>query len=99
MGLGWAPGLTPSSQAANFRSEEMLSCSSLTLTVHWGREGQSRKTCRCLLKRGEVTTREQAPQEKVRLLSSGLRSSLSLPHRSHTGHEKAVLSSTATTEP
>lgn len=46
----------------------MLSCSSLTLTVHWGREGQSRKTCRCLLKRGEVTTREQAPQEKVRLL-------------------------------
>ena len=28
MGLGWAPGLTPSSQAANFWSEEMLSCSS-----------------------------------------------------------------------
>lgn len=32
-------------------------------------------------------------------LSAGLRSSLSLPHRSHTGHEQAVLSSTATTVP
>lgn len=32
-------------------------------------------------------------------LSAGLRPSLSLPHRSHTGHEQAVLSSTATTVP
>ena len=32
-------------------------------------------------------------------LSARLRSSLSLPHRSHTGHEQAVLSSTATTVP
>lgn len=40
----------------------------LTLTVHWGREGQSRKTWRCLFRRGQVTTRQQAAQEKVPLL-------------------------------
>lgn len=39
----------------------------LTRTAHWGRVGQSRNTCRCLLRTGEVTTREQSPQEKAPL--------------------------------
>jgi hypothetical protein len=43
----------------------------LTFTLHWGLEGQSRKTCRCLLRIGDVTIREQSPQEKVPLLYKG----------------------------
>lgn len=39
----------------------------LTLTVHWGRAGQARKTCRCRRRPGEVTKREQSAQEKAPL--------------------------------
>ena len=45
-----------------------LPAPTLTLTVHRGLEGESRKTCRCLLRMGMVTTWEQSPQEKVPLL-------------------------------
>lgn len=45
-----------------------LPAPTLTLTVHRGCEGESRKTCRCLLRMGKVTTWEQSPQEKVPLL-------------------------------
>lgn len=50
----------------------MSACSglvpTLTFTLHWGLERQSRKTCRCLLRIGDVTTREQSPQEKAPLV-------------------------------
>ena len=50
------------------RRHQPLAAPTLTLIVHRGREAESRKTCRCLLRMGEVTTREQSPQEKVPLL-------------------------------